>query len=239
MCATLDDYFEDYQYLKSKNFESVITMAQDRVAKRYITSMLQQNNVLRRKANLESGNDRRTAAEKIKAEAMQVFVELNRRLNRDGYLFIWLPQVKHFFRKVAGDMADFDSPFDALALLSEVLKSDSDMIALDIGTLVKRYPDISQDQLICLLMLRGDLNKSDARETAQEYGPTPGALHAKSIFSQVVVTSSMNPFAGKGEGGGGGGMASSVNPFAGKDLGNLNPFSNKDSGASNNPFDSD
>ena len=28
VCATLDDYFEDYSYLKQKNFESVITLAQ-------------------------------------------------------------------------------------------------------------------------------------------------------------------------------------------------------------------
>ena len=55
-----------------------------------------QNNILRRKASFETAEDRRKAADKIKNEAMQI---------------------KRFFRKVAGDMADFDSPFDALALL--------------------------------------------------------------------------------------------------------------------------
>ena len=43
VCETLQDYFEDYQYLKPKNFESVVTMAQDRVACSYIESMLKQN----------------------------------------------------------------------------------------------------------------------------------------------------------------------------------------------------
>ena len=37
------DYFEDYQYLKPKNFEALVTMAQDRVASSYIESMLKQN----------------------------------------------------------------------------------------------------------------------------------------------------------------------------------------------------
>lgn len=41
------DYFEDYQYLKPKNFETVVTIAQDRVACSYIEAMLKQNNVLR------------------------------------------------------------------------------------------------------------------------------------------------------------------------------------------------
>lgn len=65
------------------------------MARRYITSMLQ-NNILRRKISFETGEDRRKAADKIKKEAMQI---------------------KRFFHTVAGDMADFDSPFDALALL--------------------------------------------------------------------------------------------------------------------------
>lgn len=49
-------------------------------------------------------------------------------------------------------MADFDSPFDALALLAEVLISDEDMLFLDIGTLVKRYPDITNEQVAVFLL---------------------------------------------------------------------------------------
>jgi hypothetical protein len=60
-----------------------------------------------------------------------------------------LQKLTHFFLiKVAGEMADFDSPFDALALLAEVLGSDEEMLFLDIGTLVKRYPDVTFDQVI-------------------------------------------------------------------------------------------
>ena len=74
----------------------------------------------------KTSTDRRDAAEKIKTEASQL---------------------KRFFHKVAGDMADFDSPFDALALIAEVLGSDEEMLFLDIGTLVKRSPDVTSEQV--------------------------------------------------------------------------------------------
>ena len=89
-------------------------------------------------------------------------------------------------------MADFDSPFDALSLLSEVLRGDEEMLSLDIGNLVKRYPDVTHEQLVCLLLLRGDLGRNHARDAAAEFvSPEQGervrdTLHAKSILSQVT-----------------------------------------------------
>ena len=166
ICATLKDYFEDYQFLKPKNFELVITVAQDRVARKYITSMLQ-NNVLRRKISFTNEQERRVAATKIKKEAATC---------------------KTFFKEIAGGMADFDSPFDTLSTLAEVLASDDEMISLELGTVCKRYPDVSHEQIFCLLLLRGDLNRSDAKALAAEYvaeGGNKKTLHAKSILSQV------------------------------------------------------
>ena len=98
ICATLNDYFEDYQFLKPSNFEIVITTAQERVARKYITAMLQ-NNLLRRKISFTSQDERRQAATKVRKEAAQA---------------------KSFFKDVAGDMADFDSPFDTVSTLAEV-----------------------------------------------------------------------------------------------------------------------
>ena len=154
--------------------------------------MLQPSNLpIRRKVNLEKADDRQAAARKIKAEA---------------------EQLKRFFHKVAGDMADFDSPFDALALLAEVLGTDEEMLALDIGTLVKRYSDVTHDQVLCLLLLRGDLPKGEARLTAQEFVPEQQqgrsqSHQAKSIFSQVAVSANLNPFEKGKE------AAASLNPF--------------------------
>ena len=63
--------------------------------------------MLRRKITFTSEEERRAAATKIKTEAMQC---------------------KSFFKDVAGDMADFDSPFDTLATLAGVLSSDEEMV---------------------------------------------------------------------------------------------------------------
>merc|ERR1719431_1161541 len=186
ICITLNDYFEDYQFLKPTNFELVISCAQDRVARKYITAMLQ-NNLLRRKITFTSEEERRAAAAKIKAESVQC---------------------KSFFKDVAGDMADFDSPFDTLATLAGVLSSDEEMVSLELGTLCKKYPDVTHDQLLALLLLRGDLQRGDAKQLAQEFvaegAATKKAFHARSILSQVVVnntnitdkiTDKLNPFA--------------------------------------------
>ena len=92
------------------------------------------------------------------------------------------------------------------------------MLSLELGTLCKRYPDVSHDQLLCLLLLRGDIARAEAKQLAGEFVPEGGTssktLHARSILSQVrestiqqriniflqvVVTSSLtdklNPFA--------------------------------------------
>jgi len=160
----------------------VINCAQDRVARKYIAAMLQ-NNLLRRKITFTSEEERRAAATKIKTEAMQC---------------------KSFFKDVAGDMADFDSPFDTLATLAGVLSSDEEMVSLELGTLCKKYPDVTHEQLLCLLLLRGDLIRGDAKQLASEFvaeGATANkAFHARSILSQVAVTSTnlsdkLNPFA--------------------------------------------
>ncbi len=55
-----------------------------------------QNNLLRRKISLETASDRKKAVDKIEREALQL---------------------KRLFKKVAGDMADFDSPFNVLPKL--------------------------------------------------------------------------------------------------------------------------
>ena len=58
-----------------------------------------QNNLLRRKISFSVQDERRSAADKVKKEAAQA---------------------KSFFKDVAGEMADFDSPFDTVSTLAEV-----------------------------------------------------------------------------------------------------------------------
>ena len=42
------------------------------------------------------------------------------------------------------------------------------MIRFDLSALLKRYPDVSHDQLVCLLLLRGDIQKDEAIQMATE-----------------------------------------------------------------------
>ena len=88
-------------------------------------------------------------------------------------------------------MADFDSPFDTVSTLAEVLSSDDEMLSLELGTLCKRYPDVSHEQIFCLLLLRGDLARGEAKNLTAEFvaeGETANrTLHARSILTQVCV----------------------------------------------------
>jgi len=136
--ATLYDYFQDYGHLRVRNFDYVITEAQNWVAKRYISAMLQ------KKMSFKTYEERRDAAMKIMDEA---------------------EQVKEFFIQHAPKVAKFDSPFDIITMLAEVLKSeDPEILSLDLHGLVDKYPDVTQDHLIHLLSLRGDISRSAARE---------------------------------------------------------------------------
>jgi len=180
ICFTLKDYFQDYQFLKPKNLHLVILNAQNRVAKKYITSMLQPN-LLKRKISPVNEQDRRNVAIQIKQEA--------------GRCKLFFKDVKEM---AAGGMEDYDSPFDTITLLAEVLAADLEMMSLDLGTLCQRYPDITNDQVFCLLLLRGDMaSRQEAQKMAEDYVKEGGhnkPLHAKSIFSQVTVSASLNPF---------------------------------------------
>lgn len=164
ICVTLEDYFQDYTHLKPKNLEYIILEAEDIIVRRYIMAILQ------KKLNFKTYEERRSAADKMTNE---------------------VDQLKSFFMRVAPLVTrDKDSPFDAVVKLSEVLKSeDSEILSLDLHTLVKMYPDITEDQMTRLLSLRGDLSRSEIREKVQ-YAiqgnkELAGTTLTKSIFQQI------------------------------------------------------
>lgn len=164
ICVTLEDYFQDYVHLKPDNLEYIILDAKDILVRRYIMAMLQ------KKLIFKTYDERRSAANKI-------IKEVNK--------------LKSFFERVAPLVrCNKNSPFDALVRLSEVLKSeDSEILSLDLHTLVKTYPDITEEQLIRLLSLRGDLSKSQIRDKVQfaiqSNNELIAATSAKSIFHKI------------------------------------------------------
>ncbi|XP_046407255.1 exocyst complex component 3 [Ischnura elegans] len=159
ICVTLEDYFQDYVHLTTRNFDHVITEAQNLVAKKYISAMLQ------KKVTFKSYEDRKEAGLKIIKEA---------------------EQIKGLFIRVAPNVANYDSPFDIIRNLAEVLKSeDPEILSLDLHGLVDKYPDVTPDQLTQLLGLRGDISRSDAHEKVSFIFNANKSKHReiKTIFS--------------------------------------------------------
>lgn len=158
ICITLDDYYNDYRHLRPDNFELVVNEGMNTVAKKYITAMLQ------KKMTFKNSDDRKSGAIKIKNEGNKL---------------------KSFFERIESDVASINFSLDAIISLAEVLKNDdTDMLSLDIAALVKDYPDVSQEHLIQLLGLRGDVSKSDSREIAAD--ALKNTKNTKTIFSMVT-----------------------------------------------------
>ncbi|KAF7992715.1 hypothetical protein HCN44_005059 [Aphidius gifuensis] len=168
--VTLEDYFQDYKHLTPKNFEYIITEGQNLIAKRYISAMLS------RKISLKTYSECLICIKKIIDEA---------------------DELKNFFIKIAPKVGNFDSPFEIIKKLAEVLKcEDAEMLSLDLHSLVEKYPDISEDHLVRLLSLRGDIPKSEAKEKivylleSQKNRRTTTQTNTNSIFKHIIFQDS-------------------------------------------------
>lgn len=97
ICVTLEDYFQDYNHLREKNFEYVINEAQNLVYKKYITAMLS------KKITFKTVEEAQQAATKIVKEANQI---------------------RSFFRRIASNAEgiNVDWPFEVISVLAEVSK---------------------------------------------------------------------------------------------------------------------
>ncbi|KAK9497914.1 hypothetical protein O3M35_003813 [Rhynocoris fuscipes] len=174
VCATLEDYFQDYVHLRPRNFEYVITKAVNLVTKRYIMALFEKKMILR------SSAERKTAGTKIVHEANEL---------------------RALFRRVAPDLeiggtgissTGGTGPLEAISALAEILKSDDkEILSLDLTALVNKYPDIKEDHVIKLISLRGDVSRSETRDlvtyTFQAARSSPRQTINSSIFSQISV----------------------------------------------------
>lgn len=93
ICVTLEDYFQDYNHLREKNFDYVINEGQNLVYKRYITAMLS------KKMTFKTVDEAQHAATKILKEANQI---------------------RSFFRRIAPEGVNVDWPFEVINMLAEV-----------------------------------------------------------------------------------------------------------------------
>ncbi|KAM0733533.1 Exocyst complex component 3 [Formica fusca] len=169
ICVTLEDYFQDYNHLSPENFEYVITEAQNLIAKRYISAMLQ------RKISLKTYDECLTCTSKIMTEA---------------------DKLKNFFDRIAPKIGNFNSPFEIIKRLAEVLRcEDAEILSLDLHSLIEKYPDMTEDHLIRLLGLRGDISRAEARSKVSyimeaQRNRKPVQSITNSIFKQIVIQDS-------------------------------------------------
>ena len=166
ICLTLDDYFRDYQHLKNINFDTMKNQLQLRLAKGYISALLQKKTVLK------DHHQREAFAKRFVREA-----EI----------------LKHHLAKYPSlSMSTKENPFDVVSALSEFLtmKDVDSMLFLEVSGLIQKYPDITADHLVALLSLREDMAKTNVRKLVMEMMPELVSFRRnqkKTIFSEINV----------------------------------------------------
>lgn len=77
-----------------------------------------------------------------------------------------------------------EDPFEAILMLSEVIRCDKEMIVLELHKIVSKYHDITEDHILRLLSLRGDISRADAKDIGHIEQQTVG--YTSSIFATLV-----------------------------------------------------
>jgi len=63
------------------------------------------------------------------------------------------------------------------------------MLSLEISGVIRSYPDATLEQLIALVMLRGDVSKNEARLLVSDIMTEIGSQHKeRTIFSDITVS---------------------------------------------------
>lgn len=165
ICVTLQDYFQDYNHLRVINFEHVIKEAQKMVAKRYIKALLSKR------------------LSKPRPECELILKKINKEVS----------QIKSFFEKIAPDVLKNDSPFDAIAEMSQLLVCDAEMMILDLHTLLTNYPSITEEHLMRLFSIRNDFKTNEIKEKIQDaFSSRKNVTHdhklSSAIFKEITFT---------------------------------------------------
>lgn len=160
---TIEDYYQDYKYLVEANYNYIVQQTRTKIARKYLVAMLS------RRTSFKTFEECTKAAKKIVQETEHLI---------------------QLFSRVGKDI-EGDDPFDAIIMLAEVLKSDDDMLSFELHRVVEKYPDITDDHLMRLLSLRGDLSKSDIKDKIL-YVDKPKMLHKSTIFKTILFPKLVN-----------------------------------------------
>ena len=144
--------------------------------------------------------------------------------------------------------SEADSPLKGIDAIADVIAYDKEMLPLALGTFTKKYPDVSENNLCQMLLLRGDFSEKDAKQTAKEYVPD-SVVTSKTltIFGQIsndkalsslkkeqkFSLNSLNPFSSAKNDT----KSNLNNPFE-QNKSNSNPFDDENE-LNSNPFDNE
>ncbi|XP_038051319.1 exocyst complex component 3-like [Patiria miniata] len=140
VCVTIEDYYRDFLHLKKNFFEPLVRQLETKVVAEYIKALVEKRMTFR------SYEERKTAADRIVKESEQIEALFERILKREER-----------------------SPCEVIPMLAEVIKlMDTSLLSLEISTLVNKYADIRTDHLVNLLVMRGDMSVSNARQAIED-----------------------------------------------------------------------
>lgn len=146
-CTAIVETTGDYRhtaltYLKKHLLHHVLYSWHKRILAYYLRGLLGRCKPIK----LASDVDRSTCAEQLRAEALM--------LNREF----------ESYDDITSEHA-VEYHFDLLSGFADILEqADAESIMFDIATVAKHYPSLNADQLVQMVLLRGDLSKKEARE---------------------------------------------------------------------------
>lgn len=167
--VTIEDYYNDFLHLKDKFFDNLMEQALKKVLLEYVRAMLN------KRITFKDYEGRRDAAKKITEESKKI---------------------EKLFKKLAKANLQSETQCSVLSTLAEVIKlRDTSMMALEISGIANKHPDFKSDHALALLLMRGDLTRTEARqlimETPLEGRQDTSADDPAAFFTQIIVPPSV------------------------------------------------
>ncbi|KAG8192270.1 hypothetical protein JTE90_002097 [Oedothorax gibbosus] len=192
--VTLEDYGNDYTHLVPENFNLLITDVMNHIAVHYISSIMQ------KRMTFKTYEERKLAAEKLCDEG-KVLQQLFQRAPFNKRLHSITKKKSYYDGKITFESMitkygpipieeGKNSPFDAIPLVAEVIKlKDISMLSLEISGVIRNYPDVTLEQLVTLILVRGDVGKNDAKQLVLDIMSEIGTQNKeRTIFSEITAS---------------------------------------------------
>lgn len=151
--STSNDYMADLTHLRAESLIEILVRWQNRIKAEYMKGFLQNMSVVQRgarKCQFDNSSERKLFGSKMNHE---------------------IALLDQWFTNMLSNVDDKGLVnFNVLPLMTKIIKADDvDFIGVEIGALIKRCPDITSEMLYGLLMLRGDVSKSDFKDKYEDY----------------------------------------------------------------------